>query len=133
MSWGGGGSLITSMPTAPWPKSIEYRGSHLAAANTNPWTAQQQIQDWAADYAQMSVSYAALTQTQATAFIAFLKACNGIVNVFQFPAGLAAKYPESFTSDGTAQRYWRLKTNETGWSIKAGSVYSVTFEIREAL
>jgi hypothetical protein len=131
-AWGGGGTLITSMPTAPWPKSIELKNHHLAAANTNPWNATQQIQDWQVDYKEGSISYASLTQTQAQAVITFLEACNGIVNVFQFPAGLAAKYPETFTSDGTTQRYWRLKTNDIEWSIKVGSVYNITYEIREA-
>lgn len=120
------------MPTSPWPRSVEFRRFHLAAANTNPFTGQQQIQDWANEYMEASISYASLTQAQATAIIAFLKSCNGIVNVFQFPSALAAKYPESFTSDGTAQRYWRLKSNQTDWAIKVGSIYSVTFEIREA-
>jgi len=131
MPYGGGGSVVT-MPTTPWPKSMEFRRNRMAAANTNPFSGQQQIQDWGAEYMDGSISYASLTQAQATAIIAFLKSCNGIVNVFQFPSALAAKYPESLTSDGTAQRYWRLKSNTTDWSVRIGSVYTINYEIREA-
>jgi hypothetical protein len=132
MSWGGGGTLI-SMPSTPWPKSVEFQRNHLAAANTNPFTAQQQTQDWGVDYMEASISLPPMTQSKATPWITFLQSLNGIVNVFQFPAGLAAQYPESFTSDGTNQRYWRLKSNTTSWSIKPVSIYGLTFEIREAI
>jgi hypothetical protein len=121
------------MPAAPWPNRAEFRDRYIAGANTNPFTGQQQTQDWQARFKEASISYATLTQAQATAFLTFLESLNGIINVFQFPAGLAAKYPESFTSDGTNQRYWRLAKNDTSWVIKIGSVYNLTFEMREAI
>ena len=132
-AWGGGGSLVT-MPTAPWPKSLEIRSTHLAAANTSPFTGQQQTQDWSADVQEVSVSLATLSQAVADNWITFLKSCEGIVNVFQFPAAVAAAFPESLTSDGTTQYYWRLKSNTISWLIDPGKIYkSLTFEIRVAI
>ena len=131
-AWGGGGALVT-MPSSPWPKSLEIQSVHLAAANTNPFTGQQQTQDWGGDYMELSVSMASMSKTTAQIWITFLKSCAGIVNVFQFPSAIAAAFPESLTTDGTTQRYWRLKANEIKWSIKPGQVYTgLTFEIREA-
>lgn len=126
------GWTVITMPTDPWPASMEFATNSLVAANTNPFTGQQQIQDWNAAYMEASVSLPPLTQTQAASWVAFLKACKGVTNVFQFPAGLAAAFPESLTSDGTAQRYWRLKTNQARWSLRQAAIYGITFEIREA-
>lgn len=132
-SWGGGGSLVT-MPSAPWPKSFEVKSTHLAAQNTNPFSGQQQTQDWLADVQEVSVSLASLTQTVADNWITFLKSCQGVVNVFQFPSGVAAAFPESLTSDGSTQYYWRLKANTIQWMIMPGKIYrSLTFECRVAI
>jgi len=126
------GWTIVTMPSTPWPAGVEFATNDIVASSTNPFTGAQQIQDWNARYMEGSISMQPLTQAQAADWVAFLKSCRGTKNVFQFPAGLAAAFPESFTSDGTAQRYWRLKTNQTRWSIKRASIYGITFEIREA-
>jgi len=132
-AWGGGGSLVT-MPTTPWPKSIEFRNTRLAAANTNPFNAQQQVQDWGIDLPELSVSLPPMNQTVADTWITFLKGLDGIVNVFQFPAALAAAFPESLTPDGSTQYYWRLKKGSITWIIDPGKIYrSLTFECRQAL
>ena len=108
---------------------------YIAGGNVNPFNAAQQVYDWGVRYKQASISYAALTQAQGQAIVAFLNSLNGIVNAFTFPAGLVTKYPEILSTDGgTTPRQWKLKNNETKWSIEPGSVYrSITFEIREAL
>lgn len=131
-TWGGGGTLVTTMPTSPWPASLEVITNHLAAANTNPFTGQQQTQDWQNDYMELSVSMASMNQATGQAWVAFLKALSGIVNVFQFPSAVAAAFPETLTTDGTTQRVWRLKANQVKWTIKAGKIYGLTFEVREA-
>jgi hypothetical protein len=108
---------------------------YIAGGNVNPFNAAQQVYDWGVRYKQASISYAALTQAQGQAIVAFLNSLTGIVNAFTFPAGLVTKYPEILSTDGgTTPRQWKLKNNETKWSIEPGSVYrSITFEIREAL
>src|ERR1700733_9278292 len=132
-SWGGGGSLI-AMPTTPWPKMLEVKSTHLAAANTNPFTGQQQIQDWAADVQEISVSIQSLSQSAVAAWITFLKALSGSVNVFQFPSAVASAFPESLTSDGSTQYYWRLKGNSISWNISPGKIYrGLVFEARVAI
>jgi len=132
-AWGGGGSLI-AIPSVPSsPASIEFAKIRLAATNTNPFTAQQQHQDWGNEYMEASVLLPPLLKSQATAWVNFLIALKGPINVFQFTAAFAAAYAESLTSDGTTQRYWRLKSNEMRWSIHKASLYGITFECREAL
>ena len=123
---------VITMPDTPWPARLEFATNHILAVSTNPFTGQQQTFDYNSDYMEGSIAMPNMQQEVAAPWITFLKALKGTLGVFQFPAGLAAQYPESFTSDGTAQRYWRLKTNQGRWSIKIGSVYMITFEIREA-
>lgn len=132
-SYGGGGSdLSANVPASPWPSSIEAADTYLAAANTNPFTAQQQIQDWQARYREISVSLPPMPQSTATAWVNFLVSLNGIVNVFSFPSAICSKFPETLMN-GSMARYWRLKGNQTKWSIKTASIYGLTFELREAL
>jgi hypothetical protein len=126
------GWTIVTMPTTPWPAGIEVATNALVAANTNPFTAQQQFQDWNATFDELSVSLPPLTQTQAASWITFLRSCRGPMRVFQFPAGLAAAFPESLTSDGSTQRYWRLKSTQSKWSVKLAAIFGITFEVREA-
>jgi hypothetical protein len=128
MSWGGGGSLITC-PSTPWPKGLEIKNTRLAAANTNPFTGQQQIQDWGANVQEVSVSIQTLTQAQVAAWVTFLNALDGIVNVFQFPSAVVTAFSESLPSAG----YWRLSKPDVSWQIAPGSVYrGLTFEARLA-
>jgi len=123
---------VVTMPTAPWPSGAEFATNSIVAVNTNPFTGTQQTQDWQGTYAEGSITLPAMIQSDAQAWIAFLKACNGTASVFQFPPAWAAAFPESFTSDGTSQRWWRLKPNQARWSIKIAGIYGISFEIREA-
>ena len=125
---------MVTMPSTPWPKSMEIKNVHVAASNMNPFTLQQQIQDWGSDLRQVSVSMASMNQAVAATWTAFLISCNGIVNVFQFPSAIVAKYPESLTQDGHTALYWRLSKNDVSWQITPGSIYkALTFEARVAL
>ena len=127
------GWLIVTMPTTPMPATMEAAYIPIAAANTNPFTGQQQVQSWGTQYQELSVSFPPMAQSDAQAWIAFLKSCNGIANVFLFPSAFAAAFPESLTTDGTSQPYWRLKENQSKWSVRRASIYGLTFEVREAI
>jgi len=129
MPYGGGGSVI-SMPSTPWPKGLEIKNMRLAAVNTNPFTGQQQIQDWGVNVQEVSVSMANMSQSAVAAWTTFLLALNGIVNVFQFPSAVVTAFSDSLPSGG----YWRLKANSVSWAIKPGKVYTgLTFEARIAI
>lgn len=129
MPYGGGGSVIV-MPSTPWPKGLEIKNTRLAAANTNPFTAQQQIQDWGNNLQEISVSMANMSQAVAANWETFLLALNGIVNVFQFPSAIQAKFADSIPSSS----YWRLKQSSVQWAIKPGAIYTgLTFECRIAI
>lgn len=128
------GWTIVTMPTSPpAPASFEFALNSLVGVNTNPFTAQQQVYDWQANFTEASASYAAMTKAQAAAWVAFLKLAKGPLCVFQFPAAVCAAFPESLTTDGSTPRYWRLKSTQAKWSIKLGPIYGLTFEVREAL
>jgi phage host-nuclease inhibitor protein Gam len=133
-SWGGGGvDMSGNFPTAPWPSGFEVVDVYLAAANENPYTAEQQIQDWGNRHRELSVSVPNMQQATAQAWTAFLLSLNGIVNVFQFPGAICTKYPVELTNSGTP-KYFRLKSNDVKWTIRPGSIYkNLTFEVREAL
>src|SRR4051794_28311310 len=103
------GWTVVTMPTTPWPAGVEFATNSIVATSTNPFNGQQQIQDFNAAYMEGSISLPPLTQAQAALWIAFLESCKGTACVFQFPSAFAAAFPETLTSDGTAQRYWRLK------------------------
>jgi hypothetical protein len=123
---------VVTIPADPAsPASFEFALNSIASVNTNPFTGQQQVYDWNANFMEASVSLQTLTQTQATNWVNFLKALKGINGVFQFGATVCAAYPESLTN-GTTPRYWRLKPGPSKWSVKLGSVYRIDFEIREA-
>jgi hypothetical protein len=125
------GWTVVAIPTTPvFPASFEFQDNALVAANENPFTGQQQIQNWGTGYMTASVSYAPMTATTAAPWKTFLNSLNGMACVFQFQSAVMTAYPELNGTQGNG--YWRLKTNYPKWEVKEGSIYSFTFEIREA-
>lgn len=118
------------MPSIPAPASIEPVSQNIVGASTNPFTGQQQIQDWQASYLELSVTMPPLEPTvDGPAWVDFLISCQGQACVFQIAnATWASLIPAAAGTNG----YWRLKTNSPKWSVNQGTVYGMTFEIREA-
>jgi hypothetical protein len=136
-SWGGGGSLVT-MPTSPVPAKLELGKQVLAAANSNPFTGQQQIQNWQANYAVGSCTLPPMDAADGQNWQYFLDQCNGIVNVFQFMPALAAdtRYFYWLVTNGMVngpQKYFRMMKNDYRVSISPGGIYRLSFEFREAI
>ena len=78
------GWTIVTLPTdPPAPSSIDFTLQDLVATVDNPFTGQQQFQDWQASFIEWSVSMPPLTRAQAPAWIAFLMSTRGSLNVFQ--------------------------------------------------
>jgi hypothetical protein len=128
------GWTVINIPSVPsFPASIEFQNNPITAANTNPFTGQQQLQYWSAGFMAASVSIQPMTVTQAQPWITFLTQLKGMANVFQFGSEVSTAFPLELTTDGTTPRFWRLKANATKWSIQPGVLYTVTFEIREAI
>jgi hypothetical protein len=123
------------MPAAPIaPQNIEFAKNGIAGGTTNPFNAQQQVQDWSASWYEASVSIPAMNLTNGQLWAAFITALDGIANVFQFSTALCTLMPVELTSDGTTPRFWCLKPpGRVQWHVKPGMIYSLTFEIREAL
>jgi len=135
--WGGGGSLVL-MPTTPAPATLELAKVHLVAQNTNPFSSQQQIQDWQAAYIQGSCTLPPLRSSDGIAWQFFLDLCVGVVNVFQFqPDTVAdARYYYWLTQNATLggpSKYFRLMRNDYKVQITEGGVFKLSFEFREAL
>jgi hypothetical protein len=127
-------SLIPIPTIPPAPASFEFALHPIVGANTNPFTGQQQIQDWQASYMEASVSLPPMYEAEAQAWITFLESLRGITNTFQFPDELVAAYPESLMDNASSPpsaRTWRLLNNDSHWTIKEARLYGITFEIRE--
>jgi hypothetical protein len=133
--WGGGGALIAwPVASAQTAAQIEVNKNFLQAANTNPFTAQQQIQDWVVSYTELSVSLPSMNASDGQNWMYFLDNLLGIVNVFQFPSTFCTnvKWNYWITSDGTVSKYFRMKNPNHKVVVKVGAIYSITFECREA-
>jgi hypothetical protein len=126
---------VQTIPTTPSaPASFEIGPLAIVGANTNPFTGQQQIQDWGTGYWEASVILPTMTQSQAQPWIEFFQALRGMAGVFQFGSAVCEKFPlELMAGSPPSPRYWRLKQNSVKWSIKPGPFYNLTFEIREAI
>lgn len=124
------GRLIVTMPATPAPKSIEFADNFLVATSANPFTGQQQIQDWQSEYLEAQVTLPPMPEADALAWVAFFRACRGQAGVFQIAnAAFAARVPAGAVPAG----YWCLKTNQSKWSITDGIIYGFQFEMREAI
>src|ERR1041385_4715845 len=128
MSTYNGWEIIDIPADPPAPQSIEFSQIDIVAQSISPFTGQQQLQDWNANYMEASVSLPPLTDAQAQAWIQFLRDLKGMANVFKFSDAFVAAYESSI-----GNRYWRLKSNQRKWSISEARVYGISFEIREAL
>lgn len=123
------GWTIVSMPTTPSAKTVEFSQQDVVAASLNPFTGQQQIQDWNASWLEASITMPSMELATAQPWIAFLRACKGQACVFQLPTLLASLVP----SGAVPGLYWRLKTNNVRWSVNLGFIVGMEFEIREAI
>lgn len=120
---------VIAMPATPAaPQSVDGFAVDPVAISISPFTGSQQVQIWASGWQEVSVSMPPMTQSQATAWVAFLVALQGVANVFQFGSAFMAAYPETIPSGS----YWRLKSNIRKWSISQVRTYGVTFEARMA-
>lgn len=125
------GWTIVTMPTTPAPASIEITSQNIVGASLNPFTGQQQIQDWLASYVELSVTMPPLEPlVDGPAWVDFLISCKGMACVFQIAnTTFSGLIPAAADTNG----YWRLKNNSPKWSVNEGTIYGMTFEIREAI
>jgi hypothetical protein len=78
-----------SLPASPGIKSIVWTQKSTVGLSMSPFTAQQQVQEWAAQYWQAQVVYPRMTRAQAENLIAVLVSLRGMANTFLLgdPAG----------------------------------------------
>ena len=121
------GSPIVTIPGyPPAPQSIEFGQFDIAGETTSPFTGQQQIQDWQANYMTLRVNLPPMVYTYGQEWVAFLRSLKGVVGVFQFTAAFMAAYPNDLGS-----RYWKLTSNQRNWTVSKDRVYLISFECRE--
>ncbi|MDE2105674.1 MAG: hypothetical protein KGL39_51075 [Patescibacteria group bacterium] len=109
------GMQIIPMPSdPPVPRNVEWQTVDLSGATLNPFTGQQQTQDWQNARLEASLLYQKMTNSQAIAWAAFLHSLRGRVNAFQFgdplnrgPQNPAAVAP---TVSGSGQTGFLLNT-----------------------
>jgi len=131
MSTYNGWTVVTIPSTPVFPASFEFKQNGIVGANTSPFSGQQQIQVWSNGWSEASVSYTPMTASTAANWKTFISNLNGMACVFQFPSSVTSAFPEFLGTQGNG--YWRLKTNSPDWKVSEGSIYSFTFEIREAI
>lgn len=123
------GWTIVSMPTSPAPKSVEPVYNYIAGVATNPFTGQQQIQDWQASYSEMTITMPPMVASDGLNWEAFLLSCKGVTCVFQLPTSVTSLLPSGVAPAG----YWRLKANPVKWSVNEGVIHGMEFQVREAI
>ena len=122
---------VISMPATPAPKTIEASFESVVGVSTNPFSGQQQVYDWGANWMELKISMPPMEGViNGPAWVNFLISCNGMSAVFQIAnTTWIGLIPASANVNG----YWRLKTNSAQWSINDGVIYGMVFEIREAI
>lgn len=135
-SWGGGGVQIA------WPAAvtstacqIEANKVRAQAINTNPFTLQQEIQDWQASIWELSVQLPPMDGNDGQNWMYWFDNLNGVVNVFQFPSTFVTdtRFNYFMTYDGTHSWWWRMKSPNSKTIIKDGALFYITFECRMAI
>lgn len=124
-----GWTEVTIPSNPPAPQSIEISVVNIVSGNTSPFTGQQQIYDWQANYLEARVNMPPMPFAVFQNWSTFLKALDGIANVFQFTSAFQAAYPGDIGSGV----FWRLKSNTVSWAIGQNHIYTLSFEIRQAL
>ena len=128
---------VITMPL-PNPQKLEIGKLTLAAQNTNPFTGQQQTQDWQANYRIGSATMPAMTADEGQAWQFFMDSLHGVINGFQFRPELCSdpRYCYALTSDGTptgTPKIFRMMRNDYKVTISPLGVRHLSFEFREVL
>jgi hypothetical protein len=128
------GWTVITIPTAPAaPAAIEVELVDSVALGMNPFTFQQQVQDWQASRQDLSITLPPLNHADAQAWFTFLKTLKGVKNVFQFGSAVCAAYPnELMGGSPVAALYFRLKANSRKYTIDQDRYYRIQFEIMQA-
>ena|ERR1039458_3462439 len=139
--WTGGGQQIgfPDVDENPCPVQIEYSKVFSQAANTSPFSQQQQWQDWQNSHLELSVSMGPMTSVAGNNFLYFMDQLNGSINVFTFPNSFCTDVRWSYMltyNGGTVNKYFRLSKPENRAVIKPGGTagwFEIIFECREAI
>lgn len=124
-----GWPIVTLPSSPPAPQSVDITIVSITSVNTSPFTGQQQVYDWQSQYLEFRVNMAPMNFATFQNWIAFLKDLDGQANVFEFSSALTAAYPNDFPSGA----YWRLISNTVRYTINQNHLYSLTFDIRQAI
>ena len=119
-----GWTIVTTPLVPAAPASIEFTLQDIVASTLNPFTGQEQFQDWQSSYLEASVSMPPLTGKQTPAWVAFLMSLRGTLNVFQLgdplltaPQGSALGTP---VVNGGSQTGYSLATR--GWTASTAGI-----------
>lgn len=128
-----GWSVITIPTTPSIPASFEFQTAPIVASNVSPFTGQMQLQSWSTGFQEGSVSWQPMDFSDAQPWLEFFQALNGMANVFTFSSATCTAFPIEFTTDGTTPMHFRLKSNNSKWSVNRGQIYTFGMEIRQAI
>ena len=121
------GWTIVPMPSTPSaPANIEFTARDAVSMSVSPFIGTQQTYYWGDLPMECSVSMSAMPHAVAQPWVTWLRALQGVMNVFQFGAAFTAAY-----SGDLGTRYWRLKSNQRKWSVSEARMYGIHFECVE--
>lgn len=122
------GRNVVTMPSSPAPASVKPKRNYIAGKSLNPFTGQEQIQDWQADVSQIEIDLPPMISSDGANWTAFLQSCNGVTCVFQLPTSVTSLLPSGMAPGG----YWEL-AEDYEYSVSPGGIYGFTpLKIREA-
>lgn len=120
------GWTIIAMPSFPAAEAIQFNKRNAVAVFQSPFTGQQQTQDWGGEWVEMSFSLPPMKDAEAAAWLAFFLSLKGQTNVFAVDASWAGFLPAGVSG------YWRLKSNDTKWSIDVAKFFGFQVDCIEA-
>jgi hypothetical protein len=124
-----GWTIVTLPSLPPAPQVLGVDVISIVSVNTSPFTGQQQIYNWQSQYLQFHVDMPPMNFATAQNWVTFLKSLYGQACVFEFSSTLTAAYPLDFPSGA----YWRLVSNSVKYTINQNHLYSVSFDVRQAI
>lgn len=118
---------MATMPTTPKFKAISVRKNFAVSMAKSPASFAQQVQKRAGEEWVLSATLPPLTEAQATAWVTWLLAQEGMYNTFNLDV---SDYDAGASGETTVA--FRLDANDNGWSIGDAMTFGIQFSAFQA-
>jgi len=118
---------MATMPTSPDFASIKVRKRFAVAMAKSPISYAQQVQKRPGEEWVIEASLPPMTESQATAWVTWLLAQQGMYNTFNLDV---SDYDAGASGETTVA--FRLADNDTGWDIGDAKIFGIKFNAFQA-